>query len=285
MRVSAVKFALALLACSVFDASAVMDCKVLSAQIELKLKANKAEYFKLVTVGNDQAGRDALGSYTVVGSCAGGTRKILYRRIDSVDVIPTTFEEPEKSAPESLGVLAPGALSKRECHFAYPPSWQIARRQDGSAGLTVMPPPGNRPYGTHDFQFSVEVLTAAPQPIAKMGMRDMTPKKLQVADIPLRFREVLSGGSAIKTATVLIAMTPPDKQMYMEVEHVTGVPSVITEMIEEPHIYRYRCSVAPPYPVEDFQRMCALFIESATLRPKYGERACAVKQDGSLGFR
>ncbi|MDA1183661.1 MAG: DUF1161 domain-containing protein [Acidobacteria bacterium] len=51
------------------------DCEELRTEIEAKIKANGVEEFTLDIVPNDQ-----VGDRNVVGSCDGGTSKIVYTR-------------------------------------------------------------------------------------------------------------------------------------------------------------------------------------------------------------
>jgi len=50
------------------------DCEELKAEIEAKIKANGVKVFTLEIVPNDQAKGE------IVGSCDGGTKKIVYKR-------------------------------------------------------------------------------------------------------------------------------------------------------------------------------------------------------------
>lgn len=51
------------------------DCGELKAEIEAKIKANGVKEFTLNIVGNEDKGEGK-----VVGTCDGGTKKILYKR-------------------------------------------------------------------------------------------------------------------------------------------------------------------------------------------------------------
>mgnify|MGYP003336704310 CR=1 FL=1 len=68
-----VLFAALMLAAS--PALARKDCEELKAEIEAKIKANGVPVFTLEIVPNDQV-KDG----QVVGSCDGGTKKIVYKR-------------------------------------------------------------------------------------------------------------------------------------------------------------------------------------------------------------
>jgi hypothetical protein len=50
------------------------DCEELKAEIEAKIKANGVKVFTLEIVDSDKA------SGEIVGSCDGGTKKIVYKR-------------------------------------------------------------------------------------------------------------------------------------------------------------------------------------------------------------
>jgi len=68
-----VLFAALMLAAS--PALARKDCEELKAEIEAKIKANGVPVFTLEIVPNDEV-KDG----EVVGSCDGGTKKIVYKR-------------------------------------------------------------------------------------------------------------------------------------------------------------------------------------------------------------
>ena len=56
-------------------AFAAKPCEELKAEIEAKLKAKGVEGYSLEIVANDE-----VKDQTVVGSCDGGTKKIVYKR-------------------------------------------------------------------------------------------------------------------------------------------------------------------------------------------------------------
>ena len=56
-------------------ALAAKDCEELKSEIAVKMDANGVKAYALEIVANDQ-----VGDATVVGSCAGGTKKITYMR-------------------------------------------------------------------------------------------------------------------------------------------------------------------------------------------------------------
>lgn len=64
----------------------VMACDVLQDEIEAKIRANGVEDFQLDIIASKRVGEDgvrendALAGGEVVGSCDGGTRKVIYRR-------------------------------------------------------------------------------------------------------------------------------------------------------------------------------------------------------------
>ena len=53
------------------------DCEELKAEIDAKIKKNGVKEFSLEVVPNEQV-KDGAGN--VVGSCDGGTKKIVYKR-------------------------------------------------------------------------------------------------------------------------------------------------------------------------------------------------------------
>lgn len=57
------------------DNHARKSCEELKAEITAKIEANKVPKFTLEIVDNDK-----VGTGTVVGSCDGGTKKIVYTR-------------------------------------------------------------------------------------------------------------------------------------------------------------------------------------------------------------
>jgi Protein of unknown function (DUF1161) len=67
--------AAALLLILATPAFAAKPCEELKAEIEAKLKAKGVEGYSLEIVANDD-----VKDQTVVGSCDGGTKKIVYKR-------------------------------------------------------------------------------------------------------------------------------------------------------------------------------------------------------------
>ena len=59
----------------VTPAHAAKPCEELKSEIDAKIKANKVERYTLEVVAND-----AVKDQKVVGSCEGGTKKIVYTR-------------------------------------------------------------------------------------------------------------------------------------------------------------------------------------------------------------
>jgi hypothetical protein len=53
------------------------DCEELKSEIDAKIKKNGVKEFSLEIVPNDQV-KEGMGA--VVGSCDGGTKKIVYKR-------------------------------------------------------------------------------------------------------------------------------------------------------------------------------------------------------------
>ncbi|MCK0745714.1 DUF1161 domain-containing protein [Chromohalobacter nigrandesensis] len=68
------------------DGSGVMACDALQDEIEAKIRANGVEDFELDIIASERVDEDgvreddALAGGDVVGSCDGGTRKVIYRR-------------------------------------------------------------------------------------------------------------------------------------------------------------------------------------------------------------
>ncbi|MCK0714682.1 DUF1161 domain-containing protein [Chromohalobacter sarecensis] len=68
------------------DVPSVMACDVLQDEIEAKIRANGVEDFELDIIASERVDEDgvreddALAGGDVVGSCDGGTRKVIYRR-------------------------------------------------------------------------------------------------------------------------------------------------------------------------------------------------------------
>ena len=68
-------FAVALLLAPLLASAQLKDCNELKDEIEAKIKNNGVKSFKLTIVDKDE---DAPGEQ--VGSCEGGTKKIMYER-------------------------------------------------------------------------------------------------------------------------------------------------------------------------------------------------------------
>lgn len=68
-------FAIALLLAPLMASAELKDCNELKDEIEAKIKNNGVKSFKLTIVDKDE---DASGEQ--VGSCEGGTKKIMYER-------------------------------------------------------------------------------------------------------------------------------------------------------------------------------------------------------------
>ncbi|WP_280539486.1 DUF1161 domain-containing protein [Chromohalobacter sp. 11-W] len=68
------------------EVSGVMACDALQDEIEAKIRANGVEDFQLDIIASERVDEDgvregdALAGGEVVGSCDGGTRKVIYRR-------------------------------------------------------------------------------------------------------------------------------------------------------------------------------------------------------------
>lgn len=69
-------FALLLLPMASFALAAPKPCEELKAEIEAKIQAAGVTSYTLEIVANDEAKDQSM----VVGSCDGGTRKIIYQR-------------------------------------------------------------------------------------------------------------------------------------------------------------------------------------------------------------
>lgn len=67
--------AITLLAAPLFASAELKDCDELKDEIEAKIKSNGVKSFKLTIVDKDA---EAVGE--LVGSCEGGTKKIMYER-------------------------------------------------------------------------------------------------------------------------------------------------------------------------------------------------------------
>lgn len=68
-------FAVALLLAPLLASAQLKDCNELKDEIEAKIKNNGVKSFKLTIVDKDE---EAAGEQ--VGSCEGGTKKIMYER-------------------------------------------------------------------------------------------------------------------------------------------------------------------------------------------------------------
>lgn len=67
--------ALTLLAAPLFASAELKDCNELKDEIEAKIKSNGVKSFKLTIVD-----KDASAEGEQVGSCEGGTKKIMYEK-------------------------------------------------------------------------------------------------------------------------------------------------------------------------------------------------------------
>lgn len=71
------------LAALVLTCTSALDgrpCEELKAEIATRIEANNVKSYTLDIVPNEQAAEDKLGQGKVVGSCDGGTKKIVYTR-------------------------------------------------------------------------------------------------------------------------------------------------------------------------------------------------------------
>jgi hypothetical protein len=69
-------------------AQAAKPCEELKSEIAKKIEANNVKSYSLEVVAKDQ---DADGK--VVGTCDGGTKKLVYRRTESAAVVPAKEEK------------------------------------------------------------------------------------------------------------------------------------------------------------------------------------------------
>jgi hypothetical protein len=74
------RFALAVICCALATSAlaATKSCEELKAEIETKIQANKVTSYTLEIVSNDEVHDQNM----VVGTCDGGTRKIIYQKND-----------------------------------------------------------------------------------------------------------------------------------------------------------------------------------------------------------
>ena len=74
------RFALAVICCVLATSAlaAAKSCEELKAEIEAKIQANKVTSYTLEIVTNDEVHDQNM----VVGTCDGGTRKIIYQKND-----------------------------------------------------------------------------------------------------------------------------------------------------------------------------------------------------------
>ncbi|MCX7078223.1 MAG: DUF1161 domain-containing protein [Pseudomonas sp.] len=74
------RFALAIICCALATSAlaATKSCEELKAEIEAKIQANKVTSYTLEIVSNDEVHDQNM----VVGTCDGGTKKIIYQKND-----------------------------------------------------------------------------------------------------------------------------------------------------------------------------------------------------------
>ncbi|TPG87678.1 DUF1161 domain-containing protein [Pseudomonas mandelii] len=78
------RFALAVICCALATSAVAVtlvapkSCEELKAEIEAKIQANKVSSYTLEIVTNDEVHDQNM----VVGSCEGGTKKIIYQKND-----------------------------------------------------------------------------------------------------------------------------------------------------------------------------------------------------------
>lgn len=73
-------FLLTALALTCAPALAAKPCEELKQEIATKIQANGVSAYTLDIVSNDEATDEKLGGRKVVGSCEGGSKKIVYLR-------------------------------------------------------------------------------------------------------------------------------------------------------------------------------------------------------------
>jgi len=83
------------------QAFAAKPCEELKSEIATQIEANHVPSYTLEIVANDQA-----GDRTVVGSCDGGTNKIVYARGAAA---PAPAPAPEAAPPAKSDASAPAA--------------------------------------------------------------------------------------------------------------------------------------------------------------------------------
>ena len=76
LRIPAAALTLTLLSIPAFPAGTGKSCDELKMEIAAKIEANKVKNYELTIVKNDEVKKDD----KVVGSCEGGTKKIIYTR-------------------------------------------------------------------------------------------------------------------------------------------------------------------------------------------------------------
>jgi hypothetical protein len=77
------------------QAFAAKPCEELKGEIAAQIEANHVPSYTLEIVANDQ-----VGDRTVVGSCDGGTNKIVYTRGSAAAAEPAPAPEPAAAAPD-----------------------------------------------------------------------------------------------------------------------------------------------------------------------------------------
>ena len=66
--------------CSFSQAYATKSCEELKAEITAKIEANGVQSYKVTIVNNEEAENWTAVNGKIVGSCGGGTKKIIYSR-------------------------------------------------------------------------------------------------------------------------------------------------------------------------------------------------------------
>lgn len=106
---STLRILAALALCSAVSvAQAGKDCNELKSEIDARIQAKGAKGYTLDVVASADAGA---GAATVVGSCEGGTRKIVYTRGGGAAPAPAPAAAPA-AAPAPAAPAAPAAAKK-----------------------------------------------------------------------------------------------------------------------------------------------------------------------------
>ncbi len=111
-------FLLSLALCSFSQAYAAKPCEELKAEIKAKIEANGVQSYEITIVNNEEAGNSTAVDGKIVGSCEGGTKKIIYTRnpkpvepaVRSVNAAEDTEQEPLKSGVQEENPMDDSAV-------------------------------------------------------------------------------------------------------------------------------------------------------------------------------